>query len=405
MTAKCAYCGGALKFDADIQMLVCEHCSGMFPVEKTEAEKMLSDNAQNMVTDPPSQNSAVAEEMECSVYNCTSCGAQLVLNDVEAATYCAYCGQPTIVFDRIIKHRRPKYIIPFSITKNAALVNIRQQFLKSGFVPKEIKHFSPDLLRGIYVPYMLYDVRSKDRQLIRSTLSASNLRGSTKKFYYREAVASFQEIPVDASSQFSNELSERLEPYRGNGMVEFKAEYLSGYYADLKDDDFSYLKQVARQRASDMLNKQIQETVPGKDHSIISCKPCHVFEKEEYALFPVWFMVFHRNKETYTIMVNGQTGKVVGALPADKRKVALRFCLLLLLFVIRFFTLGFVFLHMMYIVYATGGIVRMIAVLLTFMTVYALIVKGIRNLQSLKNSQKLTAEGRTKEFVTERQDS
>ncbi|MBD5542582.1 MAG: hypothetical protein HDR00_15590 [Lachnospiraceae bacterium] len=398
MTAKCAYCGGSLKFDADIQMLVCEHCSGMFPVEKTEEEKMLSDSPQDMVTDINFQNGSDAEEMECSVYHCTSCGAQLALNDVEAATYCAYCGQPTIVFDRIVKRRRPKYIIPFSVTKNVALVNIREQLLKGGFVPKEIKYFNPDLLRGIYVPYMLYDVRSKDRQLIRSDFSSPDSRHSSIKYYYREATAAFFEIPVDASSQFSNELSERLEPYRGNGMVEFKAEFLSGFYADLKDDDFTYLRQIARQRAGDMLTEQIQKTVPGQNHQVVSNRPYHVIEKEAYALFPVWFMIFHRNKETYTILVNGQTGKVVCALPADRRKIAIRFSLFSLLFS----TLGFLFLPVMY---AMESRMRGMAFALVFVGIPSLIAAGFNNLRNLKNSQKLTAGSRIKKFVTERQDS
>ncbi len=400
MTAKCTYCGGALKFDADIQMLVCEHCSGMFPVEKTEEEKMLSDSPQNMdmVTDSFPQNDVAAEEMECSVYNCTSCGSQLVLNDVEAATYCAYCGQPTIVFDRIVKRRRPKYIIPFSVTKNVALVNIREQLLKGGFVPKEIKYFSPDLLRGIYVPYMLYNVRSKDRQLIRSDVSDPDSRHPSIKYHYREATADFIEIPVDASSQLSNELSERLEPYRGNSMVEFKAEYLSGFYADLKDDDFTYLRQIARERAGDMLTEQIQKTVPGHDHKLISNRPYHVVEKEEYALFPVWFMIFHRNKETYTVLVNGQTGKVVCALPADRRKIAIRFSLFSLIFS----TLGFLFLPVMY---AMEHRMRMMAFILVFLGIPSLIAAGFNNLRSLKNSQEMTAGSHIKKFVTERQDS
>lgn len=404
MTAKCAYCGGALKFDADIQMLVCEHCSGMFPVEKTKEEKMLSDSTQNMAegTDFHDSTNAdfgdEADEMECNVYKCTSCGAQLVLNDMEAATYCAYCGQPTIVFDRIVKRRRPKYIIPFSVTKNVALVNIRERLLKGGFVPKEIKYFSPDLLRGIYVPYMLYNVQSKDRQLIRSDVSSPDSRHPSIKYHYREATAAFFEIPVDASSRFSNELSERLEPYRGNSMVEFKAEYLSGFYADVKDDDFTYMRQIARQRAGDMLTEQIQKTVPGQDHKVISNRPYHIVEKEEYALFPVWFMIFHRNKETYTILVNGQTGKVVCALPADRRKIAIRFSLFSLIFS----TLGFLFLPVMY---AMEGRMRMIAFIIVFLGIPSLIAAGFNNLRSLKNSQELTAGSRIKKFVTERQDS
>ncbi len=406
MTAKCAYCGSALKFDADIQMLVCEHCSGMFPVEKTEEEKMLSESEQNISEDADSQDSTNADfwddadEMECNVYKCTSCGAQLVLNDVEAATYCAYCGQPTIVFDRIVKRRRPKYIIPFSVTKNVALVNIREKFLKGIFVPREVKHFQPDMLRGIYVPYILYDMQCKDRQLIQSTVSDPDSDKSDTRYFYRDAVATFREIPVDASSQLPNEFSERLEPYPRKGMVKFKAEYLSGFYADLKDDNLPYLKQIARQRARDMLNNMIKRSVPGQNQKIISCMPHpdQVFEKEEYALFPVWFMVFHQDKETYTIMVNGQTGKVVCALPIDRRKVAILFSLLAL----PLSTLGFFFLPM---IYTLGENIRMWAYLLVFVGIPALIAAGIHNLHRLKKNQQQTTGRRIKKFVMERQDS
>lgn len=397
MIAKCTYCGGALKFDADIQMLVCEHCSGMFPVKKTEEEKGLSENPQDTVTGTDFKDDTVAEEMECSVYKCTSCGAQLILNDVEVATYCAYCGQPTIVFDRMVRHKRPKYIIPFSITKNAALVNIREKFMKGSFVPREIRYFNPDLLRGIYVPYMLYDVHCKDRQLIKSTVSSTGPRDSSTKYYYREAVGAFQEIPVDASSQIANEFSERLEPYWKNGMIEFKAEYLSGFYADLKDDDFPYLKQIARTRASQMLDEQIQKTVPGQDKAILSSHPHYAFEKVEYALFPVWFMMFHQNNETYTIMVNGQTGKVVGAVPADRRKIVLLFSFLSLIFS----TLGFIFLPLFWV----GSEETRSWVIMAILCIPALIIAGIHKLTGLHASKRLSSGKHIKKYVTERQDS
>lgn len=396
MTAKCAYCGGALKFDADIQMLVCEHCSGMFPVEKTEAEKMLSDPPEDMAGAADFRDSTAIDEMECRVYHCTSCGAELIINDVEAATYCAYCGQPAIIFDRIAMRRRPKYIIPFSVTKNVALVNIREKFLKSDFIPKEIKYFNPDLLRGIYVPYMLYDVQCRAKQLLRSSVPASNPAGSVTKYYYRDAGAVFSEIPVDASSQISNEFSERLEPYYKNAMVEFKVEYLSGFYADLKDDDFSNLSRIVKKRTADMLNEQILKTVPGQEKALLNSKFSYVFEKEAYALFPVWFMQFHhRGEKTYTIMVNGQTGKVVGAVPTEKWKVLLCFSLLALFFS----SLGFFFFPMFWLAENPS-----IPITLSF-CIPALIIGGFRRLKGLNTSQRFTTGRRIKTFVKERQDS
>lgn len=403
MIAKCAYCGGALKYDAEIHMLVCEYCLAMFPVEKTEEEKLLSqgpdqhDRTQNAALEMNFSRADI-EEMECSIYKCQGCGAELVINDVEAATYCAYCGQPSVIFDRIARRRRPDYIIPFSVTKNTAIVNIRKSFLKGSYVPKEIKHFNPDLLRGIYVPYMLYDVRCRSRQLIGSNVPVSTPfnSSSTETIYcYRDAEAFFSEFPADASSRIVNEFSERLEPYYKNAMVEFRAEYLSGFYADLEDDDFARLKQIVKDRTGSMTDEQILKTVPGQGQTLLNSKSSYHFEKETYALFPVWFMQFNREGETYTIMVNGQTGKVVATMPSDRIKVVLHF----FLFAILFSALGY---FLFPIFWMAGNPAIPIALILS---IPGLVIGGIRRLLGLNSGRRFTTGTNIKKYVKERQDS
>lgn len=393
MITKCEFCGGALKFDADIQMLVCEHCTSMFPVTETEEEKALTDK-----TPSDLHENAENDLMDCREYECKSCGARLIINDVETATYCAYCGQPTIVFDRIAIHRRPKYIIPFSITKDYAIANIREKFIQGEFVPDEIKNFKPDLLRGIYVPYLLYDIRIKDRQLIKGQYSEDKDSNSSSRFFYREAAGSFHEIPVDASQKLSNESSERLEPFYERGMTDFKVEYLSGFYADLMDSNPEHLKTIALSRARDMFNEQVIKSVPATSCNLIENRPHYEFEQEEYALFPVWFMVFHRNEETYTIMVNGQTGKVVGGLPANEDKLIHRSLLLGIILSV----IGFILLPAMY---ALGSEVQEWANYLIMFGIPTLTLGGYRNIKSLKKSLALTSSKSIKDFVSERQDS
>ncbi len=66
------------------------------------------------------------EIMECTIYSCTACGAELMVNEVETSTFCSYCGQPTIVFDRVTSTKKPQYILPFMVTKEEAVNLIRQ---------------------------------------------------------------------------------------------------------------------------------------------------------------------------------------------------------------------------------------------------------------------------------------
>ncbi len=395
MITKCKYCGGALKFDADIQVMVCEHCTSMFPVEETEEEKKLAEDADSP---SPGEKDYLPDLMDFNLYECKSCGAKLVLNDVETATYCAYCGQPTIVFDRIAKRRRPKSIIPFSITKDYAIANIREKFMQGEFVPDEIKYFKPDLLRGIYVPYLLYDIRYKDKQLIKGRYTSKEENESYTRYYYREAAGSFVNIPVDASDRLSNESSERLEPFYDRDMVDFKVEYLSGYYADLMDSDPEHLKTIALSRAREMFNEQVQKSTPATDCKILDNRPHFAFENEQYVLLPVWFMIFHKDDQAYTILVNGQTGKVVGGLPANQDKVIRRS----LLFGIILAVLGFLILPAMW---AMGEDMREWANYILMFGIPTLTLGGYRNVKSLKKSLDLTKEKTIRDFVSERQDS
>jgi hypothetical protein len=40
-------------------------------------------------------------------------------------------------------------------------------------------------------------------------------------------------------------------------------------------------------------------------------------------LLPVWFMTYRYNGEVYSFAINGQTGKLAGTPPLDKKKLAL----------------------------------------------------------------------------------
>lgn len=144
MITKCKFCGGALKYDADIRRMVCEYCSSMFDVEDTEEEKEYEkmqamsagknpDGAIGRAVFTPEKGT-----MDMSLYHCSSCSGELYLNQTEVASYCPYCGQPTIVFERIAKTRKPDYIIPFKITKEYAVASIREKFFKGHFIPKEL---------------------------------------------------------------------------------------------------------------------------------------------------------------------------------------------------------------------------------------------------------------------------
>lgn len=308
MILKCKNCGGALKYDVEADKLFCGHCSTYCQVEDFDMK------------------GAEQETMDTEIYHCTSCGSELMVNNVESATYCAYCGQPTIVFDRVAKVKRPKYIVPFSISKEQAYEKILARFGSGRFVPQSVKEFTPDIIRGIYIPFMVYQVDYQDKQIIQSY---KEFRGETSDYHtnYREAESKFVNVTVDASKDFDDESSQRLEPYDLSKKRPFHEGYLSGYYADCADEEEESTREKAVKRCADLFQMAVYDTIPGDVKLVLDNNPKSRVRMAEQVMLPVWFVMFREKEKKYTVMVNGQTGKIVGTAPLDKRKIRWNFVL------------------------------------------------------------------------------
>lgn len=333
-----------------------------------------------------------SEYMESKVYTCTACGAELMINNVETSTFCAYCGQPTIVFNRVSRCRRPRYIIPFSVTKDQALSIIRQNLSKGDYVPDEVKHFKVEMLRGIYIPFWLFDIRMRQRLLIRGQVGTGD--DARTAHFYRDGEAFFNRLTVDASVRFNDESSQRLEPYIVSSAVPFNEAYLSGFYADCGDDAMEKMDSTAVSRASNMLSYEIRKSVRATEKTVEKKEEIHQVSDRAYALLPAWFLVFKNDNQFYTLMVNGQTGKMIGAVPSDKKKVTAKMTSLSIIFAILG---GFVGLLAGML---EGGFIRISAFFVIL--IFTFFGMGNQDKKAYERSKELTTEKAMEQLVAER---
>lgn len=323
MIYKCPNCGGALKYDSVSKKMVCDHCISYFEIDDV-SKYVEADKESKMQMAAGSEAAELADDvddtyMECNIYSCTSCGGELMVNGLETSTFCAYCGQPTIVFNRVSKELKPKYIIPFSVKKDQAVGLIREKLNAGFFVPDEIKNFETERVKGIYIPYWLCDMDYRDKQSLRGTVGSG--KNAKTRYFYRAARTSFKNMTLDASLRLSDETSQRLEPYDMKALVDFHTGYMSGYYADRYDVNQDNIKGVALSRARSLFNKQVEQTVKARNVQIIDNKPEFNVRELKYVLLPAWFLTFRYENEAYTFLVNGQTGKVVGGVPFYKGNI------------------------------------------------------------------------------------
>lgn len=404
MITRCKNCSGQLAFDPKKQMLVCDHCGGLFNPEEfnTTGNESLIDKKAESLNEIYGTDSK--EFMDCYVYICSSCGGEIIVNGTEASTQCVYCGSSAVVFSRIAKQKRPRGIIPFKITREEAIEVVREQFNKGFFIPKAIKEFKSNDIRGIYIPYWLVNCIHKGNVVISGEVS--NGRHYKIEYYGRAGQMRLNNLPLDASRVLSDDSSSRLEPYNLNDMKDFDEDYLLGFYSNTSDITYGKLRRAASDRADEYFDELAMKSVHGarklKVHSSDHVTAID-YNNMKYAMFPAWFITYTYKKRHNTVIVNGQTGKVVCGVPWN---MGLFYSLLIAAGVVLSAVLFFVLRNIIPILFTTSAKVSTASVLLIGVIIagsVALFSYGIARIAKIVKSINLTQEMTLFNFVKKRQ--
>ena len=154
---KCPNCGGELKFDPGKQQFGCEYCRSLF--SEAEIKQVCKENEETDLSRSPEELQQEQEFAEHSnLYECGSCGAQVVADDNTAAAFCYYCHNPVILKGRLSGEYKPGKVLPFKITKEEALHIFSGWCKKRWFLPRAFKEKQNlEKITGLYVPFWVAD--------------------------------------------------------------------------------------------------------------------------------------------------------------------------------------------------------------------------------------------------------
>ena len=383
MAVLCSNCSGRLIFNPASQKLECAACGSMFSPED------VSDSMADVHS----------KYYDTRVYTCAHCGAEVVTSDTEVSTFCVYCGNPAINFSRIAKEYRPDGLIPFKITKEEALSRVKSKFLKNPIIPKEVKRKAvPENIRGIYVPYWIINARFTEASYISGDVEYDECK--EKWFFQRAGNCNFKNMPIDGSNILNDSVSMKLEPYYFDAAVDFDEDYLNGFYSNISDMSYSDLRSSAAFRCHDFFSKESLKTVIA-DNRMVEDTVYWIDIQDDplYLMLPVWFFTFIYKGEPHTILINGQTGKVVGTMPWEKKRIMSvfwsTFFLVLAVMTALFFGIGF----------NLGGLENLYNLLIVIILIVAsgVFTSGIVGLNKIMKNIKLTKEEDIFRFVKKRQ--
>ena len=337
---KCPNCGAGIVFDSQSQKMKCPYCDSEFDTEALAKydEELNAGYESNMEwSDKTEETWDDTDGM--SVYVCKSCGGEIVGDETVGATSCPYCGNPVVIMNAFRGALKPDYIIPFELDKEMAKTKLKEHYKGKHFLPKvfmEQNHI--DEIKALYVPFWIYDARTVSRFKFKATKVRSWTSGNyryTETSYYdvnREGVLDFEKVPVDGSSKMPNDLMESIEPYDFSKAVDFQTAYLSGYLADKYDEELDKCTPIANKRIEKSTEDEFKSTVTGYSSVKTEVKEINFAENSaKYAMYPIWILNTSWAGKNYLFAMNGQTGKFVGDLPVDNKKMWGTFALILII--------------------------------------------------------------------------
>ena len=318
---KCLSCGAKLPFNPETQKWDCQYCGKSFSLKELEEyEQKYSKKEESKV-----------ENKEVDLYNCPDCGAEIISDKNTTATFCVYCGNTSIIKNKLMGEFKPSKIIPFKNTKK----EVMDQFLRFSksrmFTPKEfIDVKNIEKITGVYIPFWVYDYDAEGTVNMRGnrvkTWRSGNYRYVKTDTYdlFRQGSMKYQKVPVDGSKKFDDNTMDSIEPFDYSKLEDFNMSYLSGFFSEKYDVPKEEAEQRAKQRVITSTEKQFMTTAAS--FSGVSMKSSNINYNNhfcEYVLLPVWMLNIKYNDKMHFFAMNGQSGKMVGNIPIDKKKVTL----------------------------------------------------------------------------------
>ncbi len=347
---KCPNCTASISYNPKVGKWKCEYCGSAFNLEEMQK---YSNNASGIDKNIDRDKQEIIDNSNCVTYHCDSCGAEIITDDQTSATFCVYCGATAILKSKLTGQFAPELIIPFKNTKEEAITAFKSLSKGRLLVPKEFtKEENITKIRGIYIPFWLYDVMVKgDLHMVgtktTSWSSATKCHEKIDKYkVVRGGNIYFNRIPVDASSRFNNDIMSSLEPFALNEIEKYNHAYLSGFYAEKYDENTEDLFNIAKERAINSSIEKFKEATRGYDHVIVESNNFTATEvKKTYALLPVWMVNVKYKDKMYLFAMNGQTGEFIGNIPLDTIKtilyaIGIFLILLTIFYIISYMTSG-----------------------------------------------------------------
>ncbi len=339
---KCPGCGATIHFKPELGLFKCDYCDGEYTAEQLKDMEKI--------------NKEEVDTTNYVNYNCPDCGAEIITDENTAATFCVYCGNTSIIKNRLSGEFAPSKIIPFKMEKKKAIEAFKKLRKGRPLTPKEFtSERNIEKIQGIYIPFWLYETEVSGTIEATATRVKSWTSGNThytQTDYYnvvRTGTMEYHRVPVDGSTRFANDMMNTIEPFDYSKLIDYNHAYLSGFLAEKYDVSKEDAFADAKSRTLNTTKQEMLNSMNGYTSKVVKKNDLEAKETNvEYALLPVWMVNVKYKDKYYLFAMNGESGKFIGNIPLDKKRA-------LMYTIITFIIAFIIFTIISAIISSTGG--------------------------------------------------
>jgi DNA-directed RNA polymerase subunit RPC12/RpoP len=335
--ARCAGCGGVLLYDPAVRCLRCRHCSAQAPVPASGAPGPRELSLRDGLARAPRGYGTETLRVECG-----SCGAIVHLAPEERATRCTYCASPTVVTrppDPSLL--QPESMIPFLVPQPQATQGFERWLSGLWFRPGDLSRMARvEGVHGVYLPYWTFDAdvesqwqaergeyyyttehytdQDEHGNTVRKTRQVQHTRWKPARGRRKDH---FDDVLVCASRGVKEDLAAKLCTFDTKQLVPYSPGYLYGWRAEAYAVDLPGAWAKGQEAIRAQQEQKCAGDIGGDTHRNLEVQ--NTFRKEtfKHVLLPLFVLAYRYNGRPYQVLVNGQTGEVVGKAPLSVWKV------------------------------------------------------------------------------------
>lgn len=320
---KCANCASDLYFDPVSQALKCPTCQSVFEFDKS------SDIERHSWQTRKEEGNYQEWVQESKFIKCQSCGAEVILGELDITHDCPYCGSTYVLERKSLPGYKPDGVVPFLFNEDGASDRFKSSVKKHFFAPHSFKKKTPSTsVHGIYIPAFTFDGKSASSyngvlvKEIRKKDKNGNIKVERKimNISGRQDMIHTNYIEESSSKITASDLAALL-PYDLSKTFRFDQNYLRGYKVEHYDSAIEIAYDQSHQKMAEAIKRKI---LSGYDYTYverIDIKTDFFEEFFAYRLIPLYILDFMYKNKRYTILMNGQSGKVGKGIPISPVKV------------------------------------------------------------------------------------